>query len=458
MRQIVQGLLAGGLLVAGSVWAAPADDIRALLEQNKFAEAYQAGRANPDHYGDPAFDFYFGIAAIDAGHAGEGILALERYLLNFPDNRSARFQLARGYFAVGEDLRARDEFQLLLPQAEGAEKQAIERFLDAVRARESRYLPTATAYLEAGLGFDSNINGGLNGGATPGIPGLGNLPPLAGNSISAKEGDSFTALAGGVQGVYPVAPGIALTGSLGFNARLHHGGKNDVFDAMNFGASGGATFLSGSNIYKIGAGLGQVLQDDQRYVFTSSLFAEWNHQLDQLNRFDLSGQFARLHYDDMFVYPLKDKSAPMQLSRNAIRTSDFTGIAGGWTHVMGGQYRPVVRLAANYGEERNQQDRPDLSRDLWGLRAGVSFSPLPRWGVSLGLGYQEARHKATFAFPGATASRKDDTWSADAAVSYQYDKNVSLRAEYTHADQRSNIELYKYNRDQLVFKLRYDFK
>lgn len=458
MRLFINGLIAGGLIVAGQVMAAPADEIKALLEQNKFVEAYQAGRAQPDQLGDPAFDFYFGIAAIDAGHSGEGVLSLERYLLNFPDNRSARFQLARGYFVLGEDLRARDEFELLLSQAEGAEKQAIERFLEALRSRESRYKPSASAYLEAGIGFDGNLNAGLNSGSTPNIPGLGNLPALAGQSVSARERDSFTSLAGGAQGVYPVAPGIALTGSVGFDARMHNEHQNDVFDQLNFGASVGASFLRGNSIYKLGLGAGQLAVDNQRYVFTTSVSAEWAYQLDQFNRFDLSGQAAHLSYDDMMVYPLKNKSTPRQSSDNSVRTADFYGLTGGWTHVFGGEFKPVLKLSANYGEEHNQEDRPDLSRDIFGLRATGFFSPAPRWGASLGLGYQEAHHQDTFAFPGATASRRDATWSLEAGISYQYDSNLSVRAEYSYTDQRSNIQLYEYNRDLLTFKVRYDFK
>ena len=97
--------------VALNAAAAPADDIKSLLEQGKPAEAYALGRNTPEALGDPAFDFYFGIAATDSGHAGEGVLALERYMLNFPDNANARLELARAYFTLGEDARAREEFE-----------------------------------------------------------------------------------------------------------------------------------------------------------------------------------------------------------------------------------------------------------------------------------------------------------------------------------------------------------
>lgn len=457
MRKIMQGLVSCSLIfVAGQASAAPADDIKALLEQSKFAEAYQLGKSQPEQYGDPAFDFFFGIAALDAGHAGEGVLALERYLLNFPDNRSARYQLARGYFILGEDQRARDEFETLTPQAEGAEKQAIDRFVDALRARESRYNPSATAYLEVGIGFDSNINAGPTGGTVDTIFGIGALDS---NSQSAKEGDSFTHVAGGAQGVYPIQPGIALTGSVGFDARLHHdGGQNDVFDQFNFGLSGGASFLKGNNIYKVGMGLGQLAVDNQRYVYSTSLFADWSHQYDQFNRFDLSGQVARLHFDNMSTYALKDKSDPYLSRDTSNRTADYYGINAGWTHVFGGDFRPVLKVSANYGEEHNQRGRPDYSRDIYGLRAMLSIVPAPRWGTQLALGYQEARYQARHPDVPAAPRREDRLLSLDASATYQLAKEISLRAEYTRTEQDSNIKLNEYTRDLLVFKVRYDFK
>ena len=64
------------------------------------------------------------------------MLALERYLLHFPANRSAAFQLARGHFILGEDQRAREEFSALASGASGADLDNINQFLDAIKARE----------------------------------------------------------------------------------------------------------------------------------------------------------------------------------------------------------------------------------------------------------------------------------------------------------------------------------
>ena len=457
MRRTLISAAIGCMFAALPAFAAPADDIKALLEQGKPKEAYQLGLGQPEQMGNPAFDFFYGIAALDGGNAGEGVLALERYLLNFPDNRSARFQLARGYFILGEDQRARDEFDNLLAAAAGDEKNAIERFLDAIKTRESRYQPSGSFFLEAGLGVDSNINAGLSGGSTPTIPGLGNLPSLADNAISAKEGSSFTALAGGAQGTYPLQPGLALYGAIGFDAKLHHKGNDDIFDQVNLGATGGLSLISGSNLYKVGIGLAQLVSDDQRYVQTRSVNGEWQHQMDQFNRFNLGLQLANFHYDDMFVYQLKDKSAPMVFSQNSVRSSDFTGISGGWTRAFDAQYGPVINLGANYGTDRNKNNRPDLSRDVMGLRLGGSLTPAPHWGLALGASYQESRYKDAFAaFAG---DRRKDRYSAvDASLSYFYSKNLTLKAEALVARQQSNVGLYDYDRNMLTFKVRYDFK
>ena len=206
--------------------AAVTEDIKTLIEQGKPKEAYDLGKQSPQLLGDGAFDFFFGIAAIDGGAPGEGVLALERFLLQFPDNRSARFHIARGYYVLGEDQRARSEFSDLLPEADEGEKIVIGNFLDAIRARESRYLPTSAFFVEAGLGHDSNINAGIRPGSVAGLPGFS----VTASGVSAKEGDWFKTLAAGAQGTLPVAPGVMLYGGAQVNGRWHGSSANDIFD------------------------------------------------------------------------------------------------------------------------------------------------------------------------------------------------------------------------------------
>ena len=111
LRLIVTYLAA---IWAANAFAAPADDIKALLLKGSAKAAYELGKQHADQLGNAAFDFYFGVAAIDSGNAGEGVLALERYIVNNPGNREAQLELARGYFVLGDYIRAREEFSAVL--------------------------------------------------------------------------------------------------------------------------------------------------------------------------------------------------------------------------------------------------------------------------------------------------------------------------------------------------------
>ncbi len=86
---------------AGDAQMAPAvQDIKSLIEQGRFEDAFNLGLKNDQLSGDPLYDYYFGIAAVDSGRASLGVLALERVLLSNPLNDLARLELARGYFVL----------------------------------------------------------------------------------------------------------------------------------------------------------------------------------------------------------------------------------------------------------------------------------------------------------------------------------------------------------------------
>jgi len=442
----------------GLAMASPADDLRDLLERNQAEAAYRLGKSQPDQLGNPSFDFFFGIAALDAGRPGEGVLALERYLLNFPANRSARFQLARGYYILGEDQRAREEFDALLPAAQGEEKAAIEQFLDAIRGRESRYTPTANYFVQFGAGYDSNINAGIDSGSRPTVPGFGQLQPTN-NSVSVREGDGFGSWAAGAQGSYPVAPGVALFGALAVDGRFHFDSDNDIFDQASIGASGGVSLLKNRNLYKAGASASRLQVDGQGYVSLTGVQGDWAHQADQFNRYAAGLQVSRLRYEDMCIFALKDKSAPCQDSPNAVRDADVLGVALAWTRAYGVSYQPVTTIALTGSAERNQGNRDDLSKDSVGVSAGVNITPAPRWGLGLRLAAQSIRHKAPFEGPFGTASerRADDVVTAELLASYALSKAWSVRGELLYLEQRSNVDLFDYERTTAALKVRYEF-
>jgi hypothetical protein len=428
-------LLALFALATRAAWAAPADEIKALMEQGKAAEAYNWGKQFPDQLGNPQFDFYFGVAAVDAGHAGEGVLALERYLLTFPGSNEARLELARGYFVLGDLVRAREEFEEVSKREPPAPVQAtIDRYLDGIRARESTYTPSSLFYLEAGIGFDSNVNGGV-GSALLNLPNFG-LVTIA--PVGTKNGDAYTHLAAGGQITQPVAPGVNLFGA--FHGEAKWNWTDTQFRQGNSTGTGGVSVLKNDNLFRTSLAYNTVTVEDERFRNTASLTQEWHHQASELTSVNGSLQYADMRYNN----------------GNQVRDAELWVGGVGLRQAFIGKMQPVLQANANYGREANQRNRTDLGRDMSGLRVSLALTPAAKWGVSGGISGQESRYIGPDLL--LSMKRKDRYNAADFTVSYAYTKNLSLRAELNYSDNKSNIPLYKYDRTVTAFKLRYEFK
>ena len=432
MRRVVVAVLA--CVIPWVAQAVPADEVKALVDQGKAAEAYALGKKHPEQLGNPAFDFYFGVAAIDAGHAGEGVLALERYVTNFPANQEARLELARGYFVLGDDVRAREEFDNVLKTHPPAAVQAnIQRFLDAIRARESAYLPTAGFYAEAGVGSDSNVNAGV-GSANINLPIFGQVTLLSG----VKTGDTFSYFAAGGNLTYPMAPGVALFGNASADQRFN---RNDIaFDQRNVNLAGGASYLSGKNLFRLTGSYNNLTLDSDTFRTIYGLTGEVNHQLDELQTLTGFVQSARLDYPGV----------------NQPRNADLLALGGGYRKAFIGKWQPLLTLQANAGGEHDIENRPDLGRKFYTGRAALAATPAPRWSLSAGATYQQSRYDGPD--PLLVAVRKDSYYGLDALVSYALTREWSVRGEFQYQNNKSNLALYEYERNLFMIKLRYEFK
>jgi hypothetical protein len=418
--------------------AATADEIRVLLEQGKPADAYQQAKQSPERLGNPAFDFYFGIAAIDAGHAGEGVLALERYILTFPDNQSGRLQLARGYFALGEDARAREEFEALRklnPPADIAT--TIDRYLDQVRLRETRYLTSSGFYAETGFGLDTNVNAGVS---NPNIflPNLGNVVV---GSTGTKTRDTFLTLGVGGYVSYPVAPGISLFANGQLEAR-HVNGESQLSQG-NYSLSGGVSVLKEKSLYRLGldTNLITIGKSNEKFRSYLGLSGEWQHQLDERQSVSLGAQAGALRY--IAVYNPKDATA--------------LGLSAGYRKLFSHQWQPLFTASLNVGSENTiDPGRDDLASRTVGARIGLSITPASKWGVSMGYNLQRINYQGPDVILGVTRS---DTYHAlDTTVTYLFSRELSFRMEANVTRNHSNIALYEFPRETLAFKARYEFK
>jgi hypothetical protein len=419
----------------------PAGEMKTLLEQGKAEAAWQLGRRHPDQLGLVQFDLWFGIAAINAGKASEGVLALERALFAAPDNDTARLELARGYYLLGEDARSREEFEFLLTRKPPpAVARTIGEYLDALSARAGRFKSLLTGYLELGGGHDSNVPYGVE---DPNIvlPVFGEIT-LADSAVRAS--DRFFVATGGIRFARPLTARSQFFASLSGEQRVNR--SIDSFDQEVFsGAAGFNWQLSERSVARFSYGLSTQTIDHRKYRDNATMSVEWGRQLTESSSAILGWQRAQFRYGGF----------------NVVRDADYDALSLGLRWRGEGRWRPELDLAVSGAREKALLgERQDLSRDMVGGRLGLGFAPLPSWTLSFAGNWLKSEYSQPD--PLLLVTRSDRYRAGELALAWtpppRWVRDLTVRVEWSTATNTSNIPLYEYKRRAGALKLRYDFK
>ena len=429
-------LVAAALGIAADACAQSVDELRSLLERGLAREAYESARRAPERLGDPAFDLYFGIAAVNAGHAAEGVLALERFVLSQPGHLAARVELARGYFLLGEDQRSREEFEAALAAGPPADMaRVVGDYLDALRARESRYKPTFAANVDIVGGYDSNPRAGVD---NP----LITLPTI-GEVTIADTGVRHSSRMG------QIAAGFRVTAPAGARTAAFAAGQAEVvrypsagdFDQRVYGGSAGFLGQWRDHAWRLGAIEGYQTLGGSPYRRTHGAFADWGAAFGERLALSAGAQAGRFAYSGF----------------NAVRDADFATLAVSLRRALALPLAPQLELGVNGGFERNVHDeRQDLSRDLLGARAGVAIAPFASWTLGVAGTWQRSSYREPDAI--LLTTREDRYVAAEAFVACKPLRRLTLRIEYSEARNDSNIALYEYRRRTALIRGRYEFR
>lgn len=429
-------LAALALLASLDGGAQTAEELRALLGRGQGAAAYELGRRAPERLGEPAFDLAFGVAAINAGKPGEGVLALERYLLLNPGDEGARVELARGYFLLGDDARAKEEFELALSRRPPANvARVIRDFLGAIADRESRRKPALTGHVELGGGYDSNPRAGVDS-ALISLPVIGEVTvPDSG----VRSSDRLWHYGAGVRGSLPLTRQLALFVS-GQADGVRHISDRD-FDQQLFAGSAGLYGKWDEHMWRAGASRGYQKLDRQPYRHVGGLFLDWGRPIGARDVVSVGLQGGKLEY----------------AGANAVRDADFAVAVVGLRHAFGWAWQPVLDVALNAGRERNVSEaRQDLSRDLYGARLALAMAPAADWTLSASVLCQRSRYLEPDALLETT--RADRYAAGELGIAWAVSAQLTLRAELTEARNRSNLALFEYRRRTAMLRGRYEFR
>ncbi len=280
---------------ASSAWADRLTDRAAgLIRDGKGAEAYRLLEPlEAERAGDVAYDLLLGVAALDAGQNTRAVFALERVLAIEPNNVRARAEIARAYLALGETQTARQEFETVKKQGVPADVSlTIDRYIAAASRFEDERATSLTGYVEATVGYDTNVNVGPNKSSVV-IPGFGGVPFTLGQDSKANA-DWFTSFGGGLNLRTPIGEGTALLAGLSGTQRFNV--AREQFDMTSGDANVGVTTTRGEDVYTLMAQAGSVSVEGDRYRDAYGLTGQWQRNLDARNQVGAFLQYSNLHY------------------------------------------------------------------------------------------------------------------------------------------------------------------
>jgi tetratricopeptide (TPR) repeat protein len=420
--------------------------LRQLIDGGNSTQAYhyaQSGKARDE--GDADFDYYYGIAAIDTGHASEGVFALERVLTDNPDDNAARLELARGYFILEEYARSRQEFETALaasPPDNVSTK--IVAYLDAIRLRESRYNTVATSYIELGLGSDSNVNAGpISADAFLQYQNFSFLGTSAVGSNSLETSDSFYDLTANYGIQHPVAAGFQLLGAATANLRNHNTASN--FDNTTLTLRGGIQASTGTNTYTSSLLLQSFDLDGRDYRDLTGLNLLWKNQFSQNTILNTGLNFTVADY-----------------ANQSYLNADIIDLSFGMSHRLDVTLDPVlyfsVFVAQDSARETTTTGAAKTDRDYVGLRSGSLLSTSSQSALNLALTYQQSEYGAPDNTLVVPIVRADDYLQLSLDYTWLIDRDWRLNTLLSHTTNSSNLDTSDYDRTVLLVSVRYDIQ
>jgi tetratricopeptide (TPR) repeat protein len=442
VKRVLRWIVALAVLVWAGAAPAQLDSTlvqaRQLMERNDPTAAYDLLKPlEDDRAGNPDFDYLLGIAALDTGRHTEAVFALERVLAVNPKHVQARAEIARALVQLGEVETARREFESVRQQRIPPEAAAtIQKYLDAIEQVQAGTRTTLGAYLEFGLGYDTNVNSGTSTSqfAIPALPGLG-VATL--NPAALKQRDAFGYAAVGASVRHPVNPSLALIAGIDGNQRMHF--DKTEFDLGNLSGNLGAEVSASRNKFLVALQGQRMLLDWNRFRDSTGAVGQWQHQLGN-GVFTAYVQYARLRY-------------PGQDIRNADRT--VGGIA--YAHAFGGPYAPVLFAGAYYGhEDERNSSRPDFGHRLAGVRVGGQLT-LSEAVSAFAFGSYEDRNYGG-PVPGFFDDRADKQTDFRLGLTYKPAKLWTITPQVAYTENKSNVPFTDFDRAQALVTVRRDFR
>lgn len=415
------------------------DDItkqaEALIRKSDFKAAYEllepleSARA-----GDVDYDYLFGVAGVESGNATRGAFALERVLATDQNHKDARAEMAKAHFILGETDSSKAEFNNVLKQNPDAEtKRVVEKLLTAIQKVEGT-TTTFAAFLNFGLGYDSNVSSAPSISSI-GVPAFGGLViPL--DNASREQPDNFINFSGGLSVRHPISDKLVAFGSASGTSRVN--GSETEFDNSTLDFNAGLQYRQNKHNFSFALQDNHFDLNGEKFRRAYGATAQWLYNVDARNQIGPYLQYSRLNYHG-----------------NELRNADRTIFGLNAAHVFAGDFNPVVFASIYGGREDARDSAADfLSQDIAGLRTGGQLNLNSQWQVQGSLAYELRDNDEQD--PIFFKKRKDRQYDASLGVNFMPARDWSIRPQISYTKTDSNIELNSFDRHIISVDIRKD--
>ena len=382
--------------------------------------------------GDPAFDYELAVAAIDSGHYGEAIIALQRVLAIQPGNAAARAELARAYALSGDIDTARSEFATVVDDPSLPDP-VRNRFTGFVRQFDQQIAgggSDISGFVDASIGYDDNINAATDL-TTVTIPLFIFLGPGTLGAGARSQDDEFYEVRGGVSGVAAIGRQDRL-----FASAL--GSWRDNFDSRAFdqaaltGTAGYAHSFANRDVVSLSGQVQRFWLGRGGFRTSFGMIGQYTKSLDQGRALTASAQWTRLDYDS-----------------DPLRDADRYALSVGYVT------RTISAALTGGKEETRRQAGDTQSNGFVGANIGGEFPLSQRVALVAGAAFDLRRYDAPDTL--FLTEREDERVDLSAGIKIALTDAVFFTPRATYTRNFSNIAIYDYERWTASAGLRFEF-
>ncbi|MDD2720858.1 MAG: tetratricopeptide repeat protein [Gallionella sp.] len=395
--------------------------------------------------GEIRYDYLLGIAALDSGKPDKATLAFERVLAMDANFAGARLDMARAYYQLGDMVRAKIEFEIVLNQnPPEAAKLTIQKYLDNIAAHESVQQMHVSGYLEGVLGQDSNVNNSTSQSQIP-VPFFNNaIFTLAPSNL--KTADNYAGLAAGATVSQQIQPTLAIFA--GADLRQRGNSTQNRFNSISLDGRAGMSWSRDKNSLNVALAGGQYTLANSRNRDSLGVNASWNHAFSPTDQMSVFGQYMQYRFVD-----------------TAMKINDFnqSTLGAGWQHGLA-DGRSVLFGSVYLGREQDiaavtltnpTGGRADGGKNIQGIRIGAQMGLSERMELFGNIGRQWGQYgKLNIAFLRLRSDRLDDV---SLGLNFHWDKLWTVRPQLSLSRNHSNIPINQYDRSDFSVTLRRDF-